>query len=338
MLNTIVQSLRAAAAAEAPFGCCLLYGEERYPYEFLNRGLNRLVELGHTLETYDAVSITLPEFLASVSAASLFARRKIVHLKNSHIYRKKDLEKMLEWLEDQAVLNPEAVVVSYLFMSASGLDGRSILVSRLKKNKFQVVKSDKIRPREVEERLEKRVQSANVTIDGRVLNALVHLHEANLTLLEQEVDKMALYVGPGGCIDYKVVDLLGIDGGGGNVFTFGDALSEGRFIEALLILDILKRARIEALLIIAMISRQFRLLSRVGSPEVSGLSPAAMGKALKVPPFVVKKLVRQAKRLSFRSYAEVFMILHDADVAIKSSQLPKAIVLERVVLKIAALR
>jgi DNA polymerase-3 subunit delta len=213
-----------------------------------------------------------------------------------------------------------------------------MLVSRLKKNKFQVVKSDKIRPREVEERLEKRIQSADVTIDGRVLNALVRLHEANLTLLEQEVDKMTLYVGPGGGIDYKVVDLLGIDGGGGNIFTFGDALSEGRFVDALIILDILKRARTEAILIIAMISRQFRLLSRAGSPEVSGLSPAEMSKVLKVPPFVVKKLAQQAKRLSFRSYAEVFGILHDADVALKSSKLPKAIVLERVVLQIAALR
>lgn len=338
MLDTLVQSLRAAAAAEPPFGCCLLYGEERYPYEFLNRGLTRLVELDHTIETYDAASITLPEFLASVSAPSLFARRKIVHLKNSHNYQKKDLEKLLKWLETQTVLDPESVVVTYLFMSASGLDGRSRLVSRLKKNKFKVVKSDKLKPYEVEGRLKKRVQAADIAIDGQVLNALVHLHEANLTLLEQEVDKMMLYVGPKGCIDHKVVDLLGIDGGGGNVFTFGDALSEGRLVDALIILDILKRARTESILIIAMISRQFRLLSRIGSPEVSRLSPADMAKVLKVPNFVVKKLVRQVKRWSAPGCAEVLTVLHDADIALKSSQLPKEIILERVVLKIAALR
>ncbi len=338
MLETLVQSLRAAATAESPFGCCLIYGEERYPYEFLNRGFTRLLELGHTIEVYDAAGLPLSEFLASVSAASLFARRKIVHLKNPHKYQKKDLERLLDWLSSLAGLDPDAAVVTSVFISAPGLDGRSLLVSRLKKNKFTVIKSDKLKAHEVVSRLEKRVRKAEVTVDSRVLNALVHLHEANLTLLEQEVDKMLLYVGPGGLIDQKVADRLGIDGGGGNVFTFGDALSEGRFVDALIILDILKRARIEALLVVAMISRQFRLLSRVASPEIAGLSLPEVAKKLKVPPFVVKKLVRQVKGMSPRGYAGVFTILHDADIALKSSQLPKYIVLERVVLKIAALR
>ncbi len=338
MLETLVQSLRAAATSESPFGCCLLYGEERYPYEFLNRGFTRLLELGHTIEVYDAAGIPLSEFLASVSAASLFARKKIIHLKNPQNYQKKDLEKFMAWLGSQAGLDPEAAVVTYVFISAPRLDGRSLLVSRLKKNKFQVIKSDKLKAHEVTARLEKRIRAAEITIDSRVLNALVHLHEANLTLLEQELDKMMLFVGPGGRIDQTVADRLGIDGGGGNVFTFSDALSEGRFVDALIILDILKRARIEALLVVAMISRQFRLLSRVASPEVAGLSLPEMAKKLKVPPFVVKKLVRQVKGLSLRSYAEVFTLLHDADIALKSSQLPKYIVLERVVLKIAALR
>jgi DNA polymerase-3 subunit delta len=338
MLNTLEQALRQAADINAPFGCCLLYGEERYPYEFLQRGFAHLLKLGHTLEVYDAATVSLAEFLASVSAASLFAQQKIVHLKNPHIYPKKDLEKLLVWLEKQSVADSGSGIVTYLFMSSIKLDGRSILVSRLKKMTFQVVKSVKLKPFEVAGRLQKRAQAAQVAIDGRVIDSLVHLHETNLTLLEQELEKMVLYVGPGGRIDQTVVDRLGIDGGGGNVFTFGDALSEGRFVDALLILDILLRARTEALLIIAMIARQFRLLSRTASAENARSSSADLAKSLKVPPFVAKKLVRQAPRLSLPGYVEVFNILHRADIALKSSRLPKKIVLESVVLQIANLR
>jgi DNA polymerase-3 subunit delta len=338
MLNTLEQALRQAADNNAPFGCCLLYGEERYPYEFLHRGFTHLVKLGHTLEVYDAATVTLPEFLASVSAASLFAQQKIVHLKNPHIYSKKDLEKLLEWLEKQLNYDSGSGLVTYLFMSTIKLDGRSILVSRLKKLKFSVVKSVKLKPYAVAGRLQERIQAAKVTADNRVIDTLIHLHEANLTLLEQELEKMVLYVGPGGHIDEKVVDLLGIDGGGGNVFTFGDALSEGRFVDALVILDILLRARTEALLIVAMITRQFRLLSRTAAPEHARSSANDLAKALKIPPFVAKKLISHARRLSHRGYAEVFSILHNADIALKNSQLPKKVVLERVVIKIAGLR
>ena len=338
MLNTLVQALRQAADNNAPFGCCLLYGEERYPYEYLQRGFTRLLKLGHTLEVYDATTVPSAEFLTSVSAASLFAQQKIVHLKNPHVYPKKDQEKLLAWLEKKSDLDPGARIVTYFFMSSSKLDGRSILVSRLKKMQFQVVKCVKFKPFEVAGHLRKRMQAVKIEIDSRVLDSLVHLHEANLTMLEQELEKMVLYVGPGGRIDQAVVDRLGIDGGGGNVFTFGDALSEGRFVDALIILDILLRARTDALLIIAMIARQFRLLSRTASPENARASAVDLAKSLKVPPFVAKKLVGQARRLSLSGYAEVFKILHNADISIKSSRLPKKIVLEGVVLKIAELR
>ena len=337
MLNTLEQALRQAADINAPFGCCLLYGGERYPYEFLHRGLTHLVKLGHTLEVYDAAVVTLPEFMTSISAASLFAQQKIVHLKNPHVYQKKDLEKLLEWFGKQLNHDSGSGLVTYLFLSSVKLDGRSILVSRLKKLKFSVIKCAKLKPYEVAERLKRRIQAAKVTASDRVIDTLIHLHEANLTLLEQELEKMVLYVGPGGRIDEKVADLLGIDGGGGNVFTFGDALSEGRFVDAMLILDILLRARTEALLIIAMIARQFRFLSRTASPENVRSSASDLAKSLKVPPFVAKKLVRQARRLSLQSYAEIFTILHSADIALKSSRLPKKIVLESVVLQIANL-
>jgi len=333
MLKSLEKALSAAADSNAPFGCCLLYGEERYPHGFLNRGLARLVELGHTLEVYDCAQISLQDFLLTAAVPSLFAQRKIVHLHNLNSYQKAEYEKLLAWIETLA----QSSIITYLFLSTFKLDGRSILVSRLKK-KFTVVKSDKLRPAEVCQRLHKRAQTANIVVDSRVVESLVHLHEANLPLLEQEFEKMMLYVGSGGRIDQAVVDLLGVDGGGGNIFAFSDALCEGRGVRALTILDGLLRARTEALVVVAMVARQYRLLSRAASSEYRGAASSALAKALKVPPFVAKKLVNQAKRLNPPSYATAFAILRDTDLAIKTSRLPKTIILERMVLKLAVLR
>ncbi len=334
MLKSLEKALYAADDSNAPFGCCLLYGEERYPHGFLKRGLAWLVDRGHTLEVYDCSQVSLQDFLVTATAPSLFAQRKIVHLSNLDSYQKADLEKLLAWIETLPEANS---IVTHLFLSSFKLNGRSILVSRLKK-KYITVKSEKLKPAEVIQRLLKRAQAASVGVDRRVLEALVHLHEANLPLLEQEFEKMALYVGSGGKIDHAVVDLLGVDGGGGNIFAFGDAVCEGRVVPALTILDALQRARTEALVIVAMVARQYRLLSRATSLEYRGVGASSLASALKVPPFVAKKLANQAKRLRPKACAQAFAVLRDADLAIKTSKLPKTIILERMVLKLAALK
>ncbi len=333
MLKSLEKAIYAADDSKAPFACCLLHGEERYPHSFLSRGLAWLVERGHTLEVYDCAQTSLNDFLATATAPSLFSRQKIIHLLNLDSYQKTDLEKLLKWIETL----PESDSVTYLFLSSFKLDGRSILVSRLKK-KYITVKSEKMRPADVVQHLLKRAGKAGVAADRRVLEALVHLHEANLPLLEQELEKMILYVGVSGKIDQTVVDLLGVDGGGGNIFAFGDAVCEGRVVPALTILDALQRARTEALLIVAMVARQYRLLSRATAPEYRGVASSALASALKVPPFVAKKLAVQAKKLRPEACASAFAVLRDADLAIKTSKLPKSIILERMVLKLAALR
>ena len=332
MLKSLEKALHGAADNNGPFGCCLLYGEERYPHQFLSRGLAWLVEQGHTLEVYDCSQVSFQDFLVTAATPSLFSQRKIVHLLNLDSYQKSEHEKLLTWLESQVESSP----ITYLFLSSFKLNGRSILVSRLKK-KYLTVKSEKLRPPEVSQRLFKRAQAAKVMVDKRVLEALVHLHEANIPLLDREFEKMILYVGPGGRIDQAVVDLLGVDGGGGNIFAFGDAVCEGRVVVALTILDALQRARTEALVVVAMVARQYRLLSRAASPEYRGAPASTLASALKVPPFVAKKLVNQAKRLRPQAYAAAFAVLRDADLAIKTSRLPKAIILERMVLKLSGL-
>lgn len=292
-----------------------------------------LVERGHTLEVYDCAQVSLQDFLSTAAAPSLFAQRKIVHLSNLDSYQKSDLEKLLEWIETL----PAGNAVTHLFLSSFKLNGRSILVSRLKK-KYITVKSEKLKPAAVMQRLLKQAQSNSVEVDRRVLEALVHLHEVNLPLLEQEFEKMFLYVGSGGKIDQTVVDLLGVDGGGGNIFAFGDAVSEGRVIPALTILAALQRARTEALVIVAMVARQYRLLSRATAREYRGAGAANLASALKVPPFVAKKLAIQARNLKPAACAQAFVILRDTDLAIKTSKLPKTIILEQMVLKLASLR
>ncbi|HDS16997.1 MAG TPA: DNA polymerase III subunit delta [Proteobacteria bacterium] len=329
MLKTLDEAF-SRALTDTSFWGCLLYGSENYPHAYLSHGLKTLADRGQVLEIFDCSQLSLPDFRLTCATPSFFAASKIVHLYNLDQFAKNDLEKLLEWIEREAPRSP----VRALFLSSFKLDGRSFLVSRLKKKDFFIVKSDKMKPAEVRQRLLQRLQEHEIAIDGKVLDELVLLHDANLPMLESELEKMELYVGPGGRIDRRTADLLGVDSGGGNIFAFCDAVCEGQLPRSLEILEALLRARTEPLLILAMLARQYRLLGRAASPELQRLTSSKLAEALKIHPYVAGKLLTQVKRMKPMVYAPAFKIMLEVDRALKRSLLPSRLILEDMVLQL----
>lgn len=184
--------------------------------------------------------------------------------------------------------------------------------------------------------LTRRLQGLEVEVAPRVLEELLLLHDGNLPVVERELEKMALYVGPGGRIDQAVVERLGVDGGSGNIFKFCDALSERRTVAALEILHAILRARVEGLRVLAMVARQYRLLVRAAIPENRRLSAEALARALKVQPFVARKLKRQVSGWGVSELVKAFALFSRVDRQLKSSRLPNEIILEHLVLELTS--
>jgi len=332
MLKLLRQAFATAASAKDPFGSCLVYGKDPYLHEQLARGLKALGSQGHTLEIYDCAKLPFQDFIVTVAAPSLFASRKIVHLCNLDAYRESDCRKLIAWIDEEAVAGP----IGYLFLSSYKFAGNRFPVTALKK-KILTLKSEKPQKHEVIAFLRKRLGQLQVQPAAGVLEQLVELHDANLPLLENEIEKLGLYVGPGGRLDEKVVDRLGVDGGGSNIFKFCDALGEGRTVVALQHLDALLRARTEPLLILAMVARQYRLICRAGALQKSKVRPEQLAKTLKVMPFVAGKLLNQSRGVDTGVCAAAFGILHEVDSAIKSSRLPAPVLYQEMVFNLTSL-
>jgi DNA polymerase-3 subunit delta len=330
MLDRLRQILRQAADPDSPFGGCLVYGGEDFLHDYLGRGLQSLVERGRTLEKYDCGQTSFEDFLVTAAAPSFFATDKIVYLTNLSAWKRAEQEQLIAWLKGQAASSP----VSQLFISGRKLVGNRFPISSLKKL-LPVLKSARPRPSDTVRLLAGRLRRLEVKAASRVLEELVYQHDNNLPLVERELEKMALFVGPGGCIDHRVVELLGA-GGSTNIFKFCDALGEGRTVAALEALDALLKARAEGLMILAMAARQYRLLARAARPDPRRLSAAEMARALHVQPFVVRKLRQQLRSRKEWDWAAIFTLLSRADQQFKSSgKPPPAIILENLVLRLA---
>ncbi len=329
MLKLLRQAFAAAAAATDPFGSCLVYGKDAYLHEQLARGLKTLGSQGHTLEIYDCAKLPFQDFIVTVAAPSLFASRKIVHLCNLDAYREADCRKLIAWIDEEAVGSS----IGYLFLSSYKFVGNRFPVTTLKK-KILTIKSDKPKKHEVVAFLRQRLARLEVRPVAGVLEQLVELHDANLSLLECEIEKLGLYVGPGGRLDKKVVERLGVDGGGSNIFKFCDALGERKVVVALQHLDALFRARTEPLLILAMVARQYRLICRAATLKKGKTSPEQLAKDLKVMPFVAGKLINQSRGVDAGVCAAAFAVIHEVDMGIKSSRLPLPVLFQEMVFKL----
>ncbi len=330
MLSRLDACLKQAASPEAPFGCCLVYGQERYPVSYLLSSLKNILQQQEsvTVEQYDYSQVSLAEVLPNWDGLSLFAERKIILLTHLDGLRKNDAALLSEWLDFHH--NAGGI---FLFCTATKVDGRSPFFRAVKKY-GEIVKTDKMPPAQANKLAAVHGEEYGVAFAPRVIDTLIHYHEGNLQLVFREVEKLALFVGPGGQVGQEELELLGCGAAAGSVFDLVDKLGEGNASASLRLLHRLLQDKAAPLMILGMVARHFRLLGLALAPSNRAKSAADLARVLRVPPFVAQKIRRQLARFSLSRLADSFQLLSEVDCRLKSSGVPEKIVMEDMVLKL----
>jgi DNA polymerase III subunit delta len=165
---------------------------------------------------------------------------------------------------------------------------------------------------------------------------LVELVGNEMGQLDQELSKLAIFVGSANQIDVSDVDKLVGSGRVDNMWRIFDAIGGGQTGTALTILDRLFGQGEEPLRILGAFSMQLRRLaqvarrSREGQPLVRAMNEAG------VPPFAHKGCEQQLRHLGPRRTEQLYDWLLEVDSGLKgSSQLPARTLLERLVVQLA---
>jgi DNA polymerase-3 subunit delta len=173
-----------------------------------------------------------------------------------------------------------------------------------------------------------------LTIAGARL--LVNLVGTEMGLLDQELSKLASYVGPAAKIDEADVDQLVGNCRAANTFKILGAAGSGRPGEALAILDRLFEQGEEPLGILGALSYQLRQLARAGRLHLQGVPLyQALDKA-EIPPFARRRCEEQLRHLGPERVGQIYDWLLDTDLGLKGgSSSPPRLVLERLVVRLA---
>lgn len=262
------------------------------------------------------------DLIDAVNSLPVMAARRLVWLREPEGKRGKGLADTLVDLLPALAEREDVVLV----VTASQLDRRSRWVKAFKEPAALVDCQPPPGGKGLAAWIRSEAKSQGVALDGDAAQALAEATGPQLLLLRHEIEKAALYAGPGERVTRSHVLGTASDVAEDPIWDLTDAIGEGRTADALVVLHRLGRAGAPPPLLLASLAGHFRKLVR-----------ARAGESLRGHPFAVKKIERQASRYSQPRLRACLDAIHDVDEILKGrGSLDPNLAMQRLVLGLSA--
>ncbi|MFH1263537.1 MAG: DNA polymerase III subunit delta [Pseudomonadota bacterium] len=280
-------------------------------------------------DTFDAKEKNLVEILDLANTFPMLAPKRLVVVTLADDPKEADETRWISYVENPS---PNTVLVGL----AAKLDKRKRLFKALDKIDAIVTLPDP-KAREIPVWVEQLARHHAVTFTPRAKLLLAEAVGTDLTLLDQEIAKLALYAHPATTIDEKMVAELVLETAEANIFEFTDQVVERRTGEALHTMDRLIATGTPPLVLLTMLTRHLRILWKANHHTKSRTNRNELPAILGVPPFAVSRYMDQARSFQTPTLKQALSELGNLDRDLKSSGLPAKLLMERSLRTITAI-
>jgi DNA polymerase-3 subunit delta len=317
----------------------LLYGSESFLIEETKEKIIQSVlpvdERDFNLSVYDMEEVPVETAIEDAETLPFLGEKRIVILQNTRFLTgakdktkiEHNLKRLEAYLEDPV---PHSILI--ILAPYEKLDERKKIVKLLKKG--EVLQANQLNEKAVFDFLLTTAQEAKIKITKDAGERMIHLLGSELSLLVQEIHKMALYVGENGTVNEEIVDSLTPRTLESNVFALVDHVVHRRFNEAFTICSDLLKQNEEPIKIMALLGRQFRIIFQTKELQRQGYSERQIASQLKLHPYAVKLAGKQGKTFNEQELKQILDQLADADYAMKTGKMEKRLVMELFITKL----
>jgi DNA polymerase-3 subunit delta len=244
--------------------------------------------------------------VALAQTLPMMAQRRLIYVRDLSAMAADEAEPLLAYL---AKPNPSTVVVGV----AAKLDKRIKLYAQLsKKGYLHVLEA----PRQLAPWLRAEAKRQGVQLEPAAAARLIDAVGDDLSRLALTVEQLGLYAGAR-AVTSDDVDELVADTRERTVFELTDAIGAADRPRALAAVAALCEQRESAVGVVVMLARHIRQLSLVYTLRETNAPRPSWGPMLGVPPFVVDKLIAQARSYAPAALAIATQRLANADRALK---------------------
>ncbi len=153
----------------------------------------------------------------------------------------------------------------------------------------------------------------------------------DLAAVADTLERLSLFVGAGQRIDEDAVSAVVTNVRVDSIWALVDSIGKKDTKTATRAASTLLRDREPALRIMAMVTRQVRMIAKARDALASGATPKEAAKAAGAPPFKAKDLASSAKRFRLDEITRIMDLLAETDLLLKGSQIPDDVALLRAV-------
>lgn len=267
------------------------------------------------------------ELVDQARTLPVFTDRRVVIIKNVNEAPADQLEQFSAYLDDP-------VAETQLLITTSAIDKRRKFFQKFAQ-KGEIVEFRKLFDNQIPLFVREQAKSHGRTFTGPALKLFCRRTGSSLAEIVGEIDKLVSYVGERDFFEEDDVAAVVADTRTESVFALIDALCAGQRGEALRLLDRLMSDGQPGLVILSMITRQFRQLWKTRALLAQGVPQKELARRIGINPYFLNNLLAQAGRFSDEQLQAIYPRLLEVDQALKSSGDPRAY-LDQLVLMLAA--
>jgi DNA polymerase-3 subunit delta len=290
---------------------------------------------GFNYDVFEGRSASVGRILAAAQTLPMMAARRLVLVRDISAVAAAELAQLLPYLEEP---NPTTVLVAV----AAKVDKRLKFFTVAKKKGY-LHQLDA--PRNLGAWIRQEAAARGASMRPRACDRLADVVGRDLSRIALAIDQLALYAGDRP-IEVDDVDDLIADTRERSVFELTDAIGEGNLARSLAAVAALCEQRQSAIGVVIMLARHMRQLGLCHVAMSERRPKSEMARLVGAPPFVVDKLIRQARRYGPPAIAAALGKLHRADRGLKGMEaanrtlgreLAERVLLERLVSELVGL-
>jgi len=306
-----------------------IYGKDTYRSK---AKLNELIEkyqsdpakdgASFEVQKIDAEKLKLDDFKSKLNNVSIFVAKRLMIFED--LSQSKEQKEIVEFLKDKKI-NKDDIIIFF----ESKVDKKTLLYKYLKKIGENSVEDGasfefkEMKPFEIKIWAEKYIKDKRGSIERVALEELL-MGNVDLWRMSGELNKLLAFSSRGGQkskITLEDVQKLTSANFDDNIFNLADAVGRGDKAIALELINKQLESGTQAIYLLSMIIRQFRILIQVKEALLLKRNYGLIAKELGLHPFVVQKTVTQTSKYTFEDLEKIYNNLQEIDLKLKTSKI-----------------
>lgn len=290
--------------------------------DFVDMNLINLRGNDVTYSQIDDAMLTLP----------FMAEKRVVFVKDSMLFsdeRKEEGKKIVQLFDEV----PETTVLIFVERDVT----KTLSPYKQIAKKGMVVSFEMPKPNELINWVKAEFKKNNIEISMQTADYFINSIEYNMSAFNLEISKLSSYALKKGIIENDDIDLICTKTAESKIFTLLDNVVEKNTSDALKMYNNLLANKESPIMVLAMISRQFRNILRCRDLEKEGNTISQIAEKLEMKEYPVKKCLSQGKKFKMKDIVEILKECLEFDNKIKTGLLNEKIAVEILIIKYSSI-